>query len=308
MRGLQATRFPVSLLAMMKLHLLTDISDKIRDFYAGLPAPVRQLSDTLRLNRPVILMQVVWPCLWGFFSFQNGTVLSLPVLILMALLMAATTFIYLDLTDSSPDSNSEGYTRAPTSVLAGLLLASVLLLLVLAWQMNGATALLMVLWLMMLAAYPALQRLIWLPQMYIGLLLGAWPTLVGQAVAGGLTIHVALLFIAGFFWITGAETLRADIRSAREAGDTPPQTALLLGELRVPFMSGCFLATLLLLILCGLLMDVSAVYYIILMGAQLMFSQAFFSIKLHEYTAARRTYRRTMLAGLLIALAIAFGL
>lgn len=303
---MQATGFKASLFAM-KLHFIHDLGDKVRDFHAGLPTPVRQLCDIMRLSRPSMLMQVIWPCLWGFFSLQNAALINLPALIIMALLMTITTFVYLDLTDSSPDRDNETYTRAPTSMLAAMLLASVLVLVVLAWQLNGATTLLLVLWLMMLAAYPMLQRLIWLPQMYLGILLGAWPTLVGQTVAGGLNIHVALLFIAGFFWVTGTETLRADIRHARESGNTPPQTALLLGDFRVPFMSGCFLATLLLLVLCGLLMHVSAVYYIVLMGAQLLFSQAFFSIKLHEYTAARRTYRRTTLAGLLIAVAIALG-
>lgn len=292
----------------MKLRFFTDTSEKIRAFYAELPAPVRQLSDTLRLNRPAILMQVIWPCLWGFLLLRDAPMLHILALIIIALLMTITTFVYLDLADCSPDRDSETYTRAPTSMLAALLLVCALALITLAWKLNGGTALLVVLWLMLLAAYPALHRLIWLPQIYIGLLLGAWPTLVGQAIAGGLSIHVTLLFIAGFFWVTATETLRADIRSARQSGNTPPQTALLLGELRVPFMSGCFLATLILLVLCGLLMNMSAAYYIILMGAQLLFSQAFFSIHLHEYAAARRTYRRTTLAGLLIAVAIALGL
>lgn len=288
--------------------MLTETEDRIRALYERLPEPVRQICDVLRLNRPAIVLQVIWPCLWGFMLLAEAQLIHLPALVVMAILMAMVAFVYLDLADCSPDKDSETYTRAPTSLLAALLFAGTLALVMMSWNLNGGTALLIVLWLMLVAAYPTIYRLIWLPQMYLGLLLGAWPTLIGQAVAGGLSIHVALLFLAGFFWVTGTETLRADIRTARQSGNTPPRTALLLGELRVPFMSGCFLATLVLLVLNGLLLDVSAVYYIILMGAQLLFSQAFFSIHLHEYTAARRTYRRTTLAGLLIALAIACGL
>src|SRR5690606_4040781 len=137
---------------MIKPHMLTEFEDKVRALYGQLPEPVRQISDALRLNRPVIVLQVIWPCLWGFMLLSDAQFIRLPALVAMAVLMAMVAFVYLDLADCSPDKDSETYTRAPTSLLAALLLAGVLALVVMAWNLNGSTALLTILWLMLVAA------------------------------------------------------------------------------------------------------------------------------------------------------------
>lgn len=263
------------------------------------------ICDALRLNRPATLMEMAWPLLWGVIlsgglSFSN-TVLAF----LLAFAAPMAAFIYFDLIGVAPERLSSQYRKAGRGTLVFLLALMTTLFLGFASALGGLTLFFSLLWVVFVAAYPLMYRLLYLPQIYLGFVLGIWPVLIGQSVVEDMTPLAALVAFAAFFWVCATETLRADIREMLESSSQRSAALTLpLGNLRIPFMAGCFLLTLILFVFAGLVGSAHAFFYIGLMVAQLLLSHAFGAMHLQEHVAARRTYGRAAWAGGFIAIAL----
>lgn len=171
----------------------------------------------LRLDRPVGIWLLLLPAWWGIMldeiSLKNvGLMLVFAV---GAIMMRGSGCIINDLLDRKLDAMVERTAARPLAsglikpwqalvVLACLLVLSLLILI----NLNNLTIGLGVVSLLLVGLYPLMKRLIWFPQLFLGLTFN-WGVLMGAAAANHLGLAAFLLYGAGVLWTFGYDTVYA---------------------------------------------------------------------------------------------------
>jgi 4-hydroxybenzoate polyprenyltransferase len=207
-----------------------------------------------RLDRPIGIWLLLFPCLWGITLASNGlTNISLktlttivPLFFIGAILMRAAGCIINDLWDMELDAAVERTKTRPLpsgeiSVRQALRFLIVLLLLsLLVLILLPHLAIVMgVLSLGLVVAYPYMKRVTWLPQFFLGVTFN-WGVLMGwAAVQGSLSSACFYLYISGIFWTLGYDTIYAHQDKESDALAGIKSTARLFGD-RSKFFVGLF--------------------------------------------------------------------
>jgi 4-hydroxybenzoate polyprenyltransferase len=222
---------------------VTDIvpDSERRGFIGALPSPLRPYASLMRLDRPIGTWLLYWPCAWSLALAGVGGRWDLFLwLALGALAMRSAGCVYNDIVDRDLDRQVERTRLRPLAsgrvslrsawILIGLLgLVGVLVLL----QLNRTAAIVALISIAPVAAYPFMKRITWWPQTWLGLVF-SWGALVGwPAATGSLSVTPFLLWFGSIAWVIGYDTLYAiqDIEddalvgvksSARRLGDKAP--------------------------------------------------------------------------------------
>jgi 4-hydroxybenzoate polyprenyltransferase len=212
-----------------------------RGFIGALPARLRPYASLMRLDRPIGTWLLYWPCAWSLALAGVGERWDLFLwLALGAFAMRSAGCVYNDIVDRDLDRQVERTRLRPLAservslrsawILIGLLgLVGVLVLL----QLNRTAAIVALISIAPVAAYPFMKRITWWPQAWLGLVF-SWGALVGwPTVTGSLSVTPFLLWFGSIAWVIGYDTLYAiqDIEddalvgvksSARRLGDKAP--------------------------------------------------------------------------------------
>ena len=209
-----------------------------RGFIGALPPPLRPYASLMRLDRPIGTWLLYWPCAWSLaLAGLQGRWDLFLWLALGAFAMRSAGCVYNDFIDRDLDKSVERTRLRPLAsgrvsvrsawILIGLLCAIGLLVLL---QLNLTAALVSLVSIAPVAAYPFMKRITWWPQAWLGLVF-SWGALVGwPAVTGALGWTPFLLWFGSIAWVVGYDTLYAiqDIEddalvgvksSARRLGD-----------------------------------------------------------------------------------------
>ena len=209
-----------------------------RGFIGALPPPLRPYASLMRLDRPIGTWLLYWPCAWSLaLAGVQGRWDLFLWLALGAFAMRSAGCVYNDFIDRDLDKSVERTRLRPLAsgrvsvrsawILIGLLCAIGLLVLL---QLNLTAALVSLVSIAPVAAYPFMKRITWWPQAWLGLVF-SWGALVGwPAVTGALGWTPFLLWFGSIAWVVGYDTLYAiqDIEddalvgvksSARRLGD-----------------------------------------------------------------------------------------
>lgn len=186
----------------------------------------------MRLDRPVGIWLLFWPCVWGLL-LGAGNVMSLEFLrqlflfFMGAVVMRSAGCIVNDIWDRKLDAK---VARTKTRPLASgeinlrrtvTLLVALLLLALFIWlQLNFTARFLCVIALALVFAYPAMKRITWWPQAFLGVTFN-FGVLVGYAAqTGHLNIAIMIFYLGAMFWTIGYDTIYAhqDIEDDRMIG------------------------------------------------------------------------------------------
>jgi 4-hydroxybenzoate polyprenyltransferase len=189
-----------------------------RGLIGVLPRPARPYASLMRLDRPIGVWLLFWPCAWSVALAglgDDGLVLILW-LALGAFAMRSAGCVYNDIVDRDLDAKVERTRSRPLASgrvslrSAWLLLAALCLVgLVVLLQLNRTAQILAVASLALVAAYPFMKRLTWWPQAWLGLVF-SWGALVGwAAVRGEIGLPAILLYAGSVFWVIGYDTIYA---------------------------------------------------------------------------------------------------
>jgi 4-hydroxybenzoate polyprenyltransferase len=212
-----------------------------RGFIGALPPRLRPFASLMRLDRPIGTWLLYWPCAWSVALAGVGGRWDLFLWFLLgAFATRSAGCVYNDIVDRDLDRRVERTRLRPLAssrvsvrsawVLIALLCAVGLLVLV---QLNLMAAIVALVSVAPVAAYPFMKRITWWPQAWLGLVF-SWGALVGwPAVTGGLSWAPFLLWFGSIAWVIGYDTLYAiqDIEddalvgvksSARRMGDKAP--------------------------------------------------------------------------------------
>ena len=207
-------------------------------FIGALPPRLRPYASLMRLDRPIGTWLLYWPCAWSVaLAGVGGRWDFLLWFALGAFVMRSAGCVYNDMVDRDLDGRVERTRLRPLAsgrvslrsawVLIGLLC---LLGLVVLLQLNPTAAMVALVSVAPVAAYPFMKRITWWPQAWLGLVF-SWGALVGwPAVTGTFDWPPLLLWFGSIAWVVGYDTLYAiqDIEddalvgvksSARRLGD-----------------------------------------------------------------------------------------
>jgi 4-hydroxybenzoate polyprenyltransferase len=225
-----------------------------RGLIGALPPPLRPFASLMRLDRPIGTWLLYWPCAWSVaLAGVKGRWDLFLWLLLGAFAMRSAGCVYNDIVDRELDRKIERTRLRPlasgrVSVTSAWILIALLCaigLLVLA-QLNRTAAIVALVSVAPVAAYPFMKRITWWPQAWLGLIF-SWGALVGwPAVTGSLASPAVLLWFGSIAWVVGYDTLYAiqDIEddalvgvksSARRMGPKAPLGIAIFYSLAVLF-------------------------------------------------------------------------
>ena len=173
-----------------------------------------------RLNKPIGILLLFWPCLWGLslaYNFSGETTIYLKHVILFFLgsvLMRSAGCIFNDIVDKDFDKKVARTRERPIasgkiSILNAFLYIVILCLisLLILLQFNLITVTLGMASMILAFAYPFMKRITYWPQFFLGLTFN-WGIIMGWAsIANSISIEPIILYLAAIFWTLGYDTI-----------------------------------------------------------------------------------------------------
>ena len=212
-----------------------------RGFIGALPPRLRPFASLMRLDRPIGSWLLYWPCAWSVaLAGVGGRWAFFLWLGLGAWAMRSAGCVYNDIVDRDLDVQVERTRLRPlaskrVSLRSAWILIGILCLIgfIVLLQLNLVAAIVALVSVAPVAAYPFMKRITWWPQAWLGIVF-SWGALVGwPAVTGDLSWTTFLLWFGSIAWVVGYDTLYAiqDMEddalvgvksSARRLGDKAP--------------------------------------------------------------------------------------
>ena len=207
-----------------------------------------------RLDRPIGIWLLLLPSLWGIAlasSHLSGFSFKILWLIFLftlgAIVMRAAGCVVNDIWDRKLDAQVERTRVRPLAsgeisvcqaliFLFGLLMIGFCVLIL----MNGTTILLGLLSVPLIAVYPLMKRITFWPQAFLGLTFNFGALMGWAAVMDGLGLPAVLLYVSGFFWTLGYDTIYAHQDKDDDALIGMKSTALKFGDDSKKWVSGFY--------------------------------------------------------------------
>jgi 4-hydroxybenzoate polyprenyltransferase len=173
-----------------------------------------------RLNRPIGIMLLFWPCGWGLayaYSIDqnlNQFLYYLVLFFLGSILMRSAGCIVNDVVDKDLDKKVQRTKNRPLAcdlISVKLALTYVFILCILAFfiliQFNKLTIILGFASMFLAFTYPFMKRITFWPQLFLGLTFN-WGIVMGwSAMNNSVSIEIITLYAAAIFWTLGYDTI-----------------------------------------------------------------------------------------------------
>ena len=182
------------------------------------PAQLRPYLRIARVDRPIGVWLLFWPCWWGVALASEGWPSPglLALFLAGAFVMRAAGCCWNDIADRDYDGRVERTRTRPIpagdlTVLqaAAFMLALALVGLAILLSFNSFAVLVGIASLGPVVIYPFMKRVTWWPQFFLGIAFN-WGALLGwAAVRGTLAWPAVLLYLAGIAWTLGYDTIYA---------------------------------------------------------------------------------------------------
>ncbi|MDO8291357.1 MAG: 4-hydroxybenzoate octaprenyltransferase [Gallionella sp.] len=253
-----------------------------------------------RLHRPIGILLLLWPTLWGVWIAGNGYPAWHIVLIFLlgTTLMRSAGCAVNDYADRHIDKHVTRTRERPITsgsiapgealwLAAALALAAFLLIL----PLNTLTLLLSVPAVLLAASYPFTKRFFAIPQAYLGIAFGFGIPMAFAAQLGGVPPVAWLLLIANVFWAIAYDTEYAMVDRDEDIHLGIHSSALFFGKYDVAAVMACYGVALMLLAVVGQMEGLGWIYYAGLLVAA--------SIALYHYTLIKHRNREACFAAFL---------
>lgn len=200
---------------------------------------LEQYALLTRLNRPIGILLLLWPTLWGLWIAAEGLpdIAVLFVFVFGVILMRSAGCILNDIADQRFDVHVNRTKNRPlvngtVTSLEALIVAFSLILLafLLVLTMNWLTVQLSFIAIMLAGIYPFMKRYTYLPQFFLGLTFG-WSIPMAFAAQTGSVPQIAwLLLIANILWSVVYDTMYAMVDREDDLKIGVKSTAILFDD------------------------------------------------------------------------------
>ena len=248
------------------------VADRQLTWIDRIPDRLRPYAVLARWDRPIGTWLLLWPCWWAVALAPGWPDLRLLALFAIgAVAMRGAGCVINDLADRDLDARVERTRNRPlasgrlsirqaVAFLGVQLLVGLLVLL----SFNSFTILLGFASMPLVIAYPLMKRITWWPQAFLGLTFN-WGALVGwSAVTGDLRAPALVLYVAGFLWTLGYDTIYAHQDKVDDALIGVKSSARWLGAATPRWLWIFYAGALTLIGVAGHLVDLGPGFYLLL--------------------------------------------
>ena len=253
-----------------------------------------------RLNRPIGILLLLWPTLWAVWIAGAGSpsLLIIFIFTLGTVLMRSAGCAINDYADRHIDLHVERTQHRPltsgkVSERETVWLAVILALLAFALilPLNPLTWLLAFPAVFLAASYPFTKRFFAIPQAYLGIAFGFGIPMAFAAQIGHVPPAAWVLLLANVFWAIAYDTEYAMVDRDDDIHLGIHSSALLFGSFDVAAVMTCYVITLILLALAGVMAGLGWLYFIGLLVAA--------GIAVHHYQLIKDRRREQCFAAFL---------
>ena len=235
-----------------------------------LPERLSLYMQLTRLNRPIGILLLLWPTLWGVWIAGAGQPDWNIVLIFVlgTVLMRSAGCAVNDYADRDFDKHVQRTRARPVTSgritpREALWVAAVLTLIafVLILPLNDLTLLLSFPAVFLAASYPYTKRFLAIPQAYLGIAFGFGIPMAFAAQLGNVPPVAWLLLAANVFWAIAYDTEYAMVDRDDDIHLGIHSSALWFGKYDVAAVMACYAITLALLATAGLMIGAGVMYF-----------------------------------------------
>ena len=253
---------------------------------------MRQFANLLRLNKPIGIFLLFWPCAWSlamtqWFIVNNYLFIKYLILFFIgSIIMRSAGCVYNDIVDKNVDIKvqrtkkrliASGKITIKTAWLVILLL--LIPAFIILFQFNNFSKILGLSSGLLIITYPFMKRITFWPQLFLGFTFN-WGVLLGWSVFfENLTIETIVLYMAAIFWTLGYDTIYALQDRRDDLKIKIKSTAIKFGSDIKNFLFFCYISSITFLIALGFLTNRSLVYFILLVIAALHLAYQVLMIK-----------------------------
>ena len=276
------------------------------------PLPYHAYYRLMRLDKPVGIWLLMWPCWWSV-ALASGQLRPdlLALFFLGAVFMRSAGCIINDITDRKIDAQVERTRHRPiasgeVSVGEGVVLVCFLMILalVVAAMLGGVVVKLALVWTPLVIAYPWMKRIIAWPQLFLGLTFNAGALLGWVAVRGVIEWPAVALYLGGVFWTLGYDTIYALQDKEDDAKIGVRSTALSFGTRAALWVGGFYALQMACLAAAGRGAGLIFPYYLLLIPMAAHLTWQTFALQPDNSVSCRRIFVTNGWAGALVFLAI----
>ena len=233
--------------------------------------------ELTRLKKPIGYMLLYWPCLWGLtlvYDFNNEIYTYTKYLVfflLGSILMRSAGCIVNDIVDKKFDKKVERTKNRPIAsgqVSTNLALVYTLVLCFFAFlvliNFNLLTIILAFASMPLAFTYPLMKRFTYWPQLFLGITFNYGLILAWASINNDISITPILFYFGAIFWTLGYDTIYGyqDIKDDEIIG--VKSTSIKFKNNPKSFLILCYSIFFVLLILVGVLMQFSNIFYLTL--------------------------------------------
>jgi 4-hydroxybenzoate polyprenyltransferase len=290
--------------------------DRQRHWTYRLPPRLRDLALLARWDRPIGTWLLLLPCWWGMaLATPDWPSLWLALMFVIgALAMRGAGCTINDMVDRDLDARVARTRNRPIAAgrvslaeAGAFTLAQSAVGLLVLTQLPPPAAIVALLSVPLVIAYPFMKRVTWWPQAVLGLAFN-WGALVGSStVAGELRLEALLLYAAGIFWTLGYDTIYAHQDKEDDALIGVRSTALRLGEASRAWLTGFYVVMLALLAAAGWLAGKGPAFALGLVVVGWLLAQQLRKVDLDDPADCLRHFRANRTVGLVVVLALLAG-
>ena len=277
--------------------------------------------ELTRLNKPIGYMLLFWPCVWGLtlvydFNSEINTYYKYLIFFLLgSILMRSAGCIINDITDKKFDQKVERTKNRPIasekiSIKLALLYALVLcfcafLILI---NFNLFTIVLALASMPFAFSYPLMKRYTYWPQLFLGITFNYGLVLAWISINNSISLTPILFYIGAIFWTLGYDTIYGyqDIKDDEIIGIK--STSIKFKNNPKTFLTLCYSFLLISLILIGVLMSFSNIFYLFLIipFCHLFFYQINF-LNINKPEDCLKIFKSNNILGLIVCMNILVG-
>jgi len=271
----------------------------------------------MRLDKPIGILLLLWPTLWGLWLAGRGQPdwRVVVIFVLGTVFMRSAGCVINDYADrwldpqvqrtrGRPLAAGEVAPRQALALFGGLMLAALVLVLFL----NALTIKLAVVGAVLAASYPFLKRYTSLPQIYLGVAFGWAIPMAFAAIQGEVPRLAWLLFLANVLWATAYDTLYAMVDRDDDLRAGARSTAILFGDLdlvAIGILQGTFLFA---MALVGQRLELGTPMHLALGLGALLVAAQLWRARRRDRAGCFAAFRDNHWLGMVLFLGLAIGL
>jgi 4-hydroxybenzoate polyprenyltransferase len=291
------------------------VADRQLTWIDRIPNRLRPYAVLARWDRPIGTWLLLWPCWWAVALAPGWPDLRLLALFAIgAVAMRGAGCVINDLADRDLDARVERTRNRPLASgrlsmrqAVAFLVVQLLVGLLVLLSFNSFTILLGFASMPLVIAYPFMKRITWWPQAFLGLTFN-WGALVGwSAVTGDLAAPALVLYVAGFLWTLGYDTIYAHQDKVDDALIGVKSSARWLGAATPRWLWIFYAGALVLIGVAGRLVDLGPGFYLMLIGAGAHFAWQVRTLDLDDPRSCLVRFRSNREFGWLVFLALLAG-